>query len=310
MNVLLNKIRSAWDFRRDEVHRQGLSAFRLINGAADGFPHLVVEVYGENLFILMKDPVWQERMTDLEKALKAWGKELGRGDGIRIFVAANFSGEEFHYLSEGIVRTAVSEGEHRFEIHLGESQHPGLFLDQRVNRRRVGPWANGKSLLNLFCHTGAFTVVALKSGAKEVHSVDLSTSYLEWLRRNLELNGLGSAHAPVFAQDVFAFLKSCKPFDRIIVDPPTFSRGKKGAFSTEKDLEPLLTAAAERLAPAGEIFLSINTQKIGIQEFKTRVKEAIRPFALKILEHYPLPFDFRLTEEEKKNPYLKSCLIG
>jgi 23S rRNA (cytosine1962-C5)-methyltransferase len=208
----------------------------------------------------------------------------------------------------------IQEGELCFEIHLGEGIHTGLFLDQRKNRQVLGPLAKGKRVLNLFSYTGAFTVSTLKGGASEVVSVDLSKNYLSWLKRNVELNHLDDHRSRVFSADVFRFLKGAAHrkefYDLIIVDPPTFSRGEKGTFSTEKNLEELVSGAAALVAPGGKIFVSVNTQGLNPAQFRHQVTSAVQPFGLKIKETFSMPEDFRLSPEEEKNPPLKTCLVS
>ena len=120
--------------------------------------------------------------------------------------------------------------------------------------------------------------------------------------------------APTWAQDVFEFLKKAEKrgevFDLIILDPPTFSRGARRRFSTEKDLEELAGLVAKRLAPGAKMFVSVNTQGLTPQQFRSQLASSIHPLGLKVLEVYPLPRDFRLSSEEEKNPPLKSCLIA
>ena len=207
----------------------------------------------------------------------------------------------------------VREGDMSFEVHLGEGLHTGLFLDQRDNRGWIRSQAKGKRVLNLFSYTGAFSVAALKGGAKEVVSVDFSKNYLGWLQRNVEHNGLGADTAPTYAMDVFEFLKRSKKraemYDLIIIDPPTFSRGKR-IFSTEKDLGGLVALASELLRKGGHLFISINTQGLSPSQFRQEVEKGVRSLDLRILKIFSLPFDFRLSTEDSKNPSLKACWVG
>jgi 23S rRNA (cytosine1962-C5)-methyltransferase len=309
MDTFVKKILSAWNDRRVAVQSQGLSAFRLIFAEGDSFPGLTVDDFAGDFLVLVKDPRWVQRQDELQAGLLRAGEEIHPETEVRFFCGENTTKTGFRWLTSGSKTKIVTESDLGFEVALGKTQHPGLFLDQRDNRRRIRAWAKGKKVLNLFCHTGAFTVAALKGGAREAHSVDLSRNYLSALTRNVELNVLPAALSKTYAEDAFLFLKKKKDtFDLIIVDPPTFSRGKSGEFSTEQDLESLLGAAAARLAPKGRILASINTQSVSTASFLKRVKAAMQAFGLKVLEHYPLPFDFPLPE--KKDPYLKSCLIG
>lgn len=310
MNQLEIKIKAAWEYRRAKVQSERLQAFRLINGLGDELPGLSVDVFAGNFFVQIKSAEWSPKLAALEIALQAFGAEIQPETEWEIFVAENLR-DGFRWLREREKTFAVEEAGSRFQIQLGVARHPGLFLDQRDNRKRIRGHAGGKSVLNLFCYTGAFSIVALQGHAESVCSVDISKNYLAWYRKNLELNGLGEAQTPMHARDVFEFLRQSKErFDLVIIDPPSFSRGKTGNFSTEKNLEQLLSASAEVLTPGGRILASINTEKLGLDAFIARAKAAIKPHGLRVMEIFPLPFDFRLAESERKNPYLKAGWLG
>ena len=119
----------------------------------------------------------------------------------------------------------------------------------------------GERWLNLFCHTGAFSVVLLSRGA-EVVSVDISKRYLGWLEENLELNGLEDAPHQSVAADARAYLAGgTQLFDGIIVDPPTSAAGPKGFWSIRKDFSALLVSCFSRLAPGGQMLVCRNDRR-------------------------------------------------
>ena len=139
----------------------------------------------------------------------------------------------------------VGEGGHRFRVNLGGYLDTGLFLDHRITRARVAaePCA---TMLNLFAYTGAFTVYAAAAGMRTT-SVDLSATYLDWARANLELNGL---HGELVRADVLDFLadarRARRTWELAVVDPPTFSNSKRmtGTFDVQRDHAALLDAVA------------------------------------------------------------------
>jgi 23S rRNA (cytosine1962-C5)-methyltransferase len=320
---ITDKIKIAWKNRENYVRRQELQAFRLVNGVGDGLAGLFVDFYAGDFLIVFKDPSWRNSKNNLQDSLRPIASVLSPPISPRFYWVENFSfpssaftaapslGEEGR--GEGTTKM-IREGDCLFEIHLGGGLHSGLFLDQRENRKVIRALSKGKRVLNLFSYTGAFTVAALKGGAREVVSVDLSKNYLDWLQRNVERNGISLSQAAVRPMDVFLFLKEAKKkkelFDLIVLDPPTFSRGKKGTFSTEKDLTGLVTSSVGLLSPCGRLFVSVNTQKLTPPQFREKVLSGILSQGFKILEGFGLPPDFRLSPEEKKNPPLKSCLVG
>ena len=142
----------------------------------------------------------------------------------------------------------VTEHGLKYEISLNESQHPGLFLDQRDSRRRIAEVAEGKRVANLFSFTCSFSVAAAAAGAEVAFSVDLAAGCLERGKRNFELNGLAeSGRGKFIKEDVRKWLArqvrkkeanpaKFVPWDIVVCDPPVFAAAKKGdVFSVEKE---------------------------------------------------------------------------
>jgi 23S rRNA (cytosine1962-C5)-methyltransferase len=311
---LSERLKAAWQSRKATVAKQKLEAFRLVHETGDNLPGLSIDVYAGDFLITLLDPIWSPLQIDLQKLLKELSNEIQPEHHPNFFWIENFPDQGTKCLVKEVVTKTIHEGDLAFEVHLGEGPHSGLFLDQRENRRLIRELAKDKTVLNLFCYTGSFTIAALKGSARQVHSVDLSKNYLQWLKRNLELNQISEKHSSLHPMDVFVFLNKEKDrqqrFDLLIVDPPTFSRTRDQSFSTERDLAKLLQSCAKLLAPKGKIFVSVNTKKLSPKDFQAQVKLAVQGTNLKILKQLPLPFDFRLSPEEKKNPYLKACLVG
>ncbi|MEZ4484815.1 MAG: bifunctional 23S rRNA (guanine(2069)-N(7))-methyltransferase RlmK/23S rRNA (guanine(2445)-N(2))-methyltransferase RlmL [Syntrophotaleaceae bacterium] len=141
----------------------------------------------------------------------------------------------------------VTEGDCRFLVNFTDYLDTGLFLDHRPTRLLVQEMAAGKRFLNLFAYTGSATVHALKGGAVSSLTVDMSRTYLEWARRNLELNGfrVDDRHRLLQA-DCLAWLAQAKgSFDLIFLDPPSFSNSKSmsGTFDVQRDHVTLLRQA-------------------------------------------------------------------
>jgi 23S rRNA G2069 N7-methylase RlmK/C1962 C5-methylase RlmI len=168
----------------------------------------------------------------------------------------------------------VHEGECQFLVNLSDYVDTGLFLDHRLTRRRVGAEAQGKSVLNLFAYTGSFSVYAARGGARSTTTVDLSRTYLEWARRNLELNGFeapSSTHRLV-AADVFSFLGQARDrgwrYDLVVVDPPTFSNSKRmsGHFDVQRHHSDLLNGVMGLVRPGGVVYFSTNARRFRLDE--------------------------------------------
>ncbi|MFU8877079.1 MAG: bifunctional 23S rRNA (guanine(2069)-N(7))-methyltransferase RlmK/23S rRNA (guanine(2445)-N(2))-methyltransferase RlmL, partial [Wenzhouxiangellaceae bacterium] len=155
----------------------------------------------------------------------------------------------------------VREGASRLLVNLTDYLDTGLFLDHRPVRQWLHDNARGKSLLNLFCYTGAATVQAATGGACHTLSIDLSHTYLEWLQRNLELNGVSGPDHRTVRADAMDWLTRCsQQFDLIFLDPPSFSNSKKMSttLDVQRDHEQLIYDAMRCLAPGGTLIFSTN----------------------------------------------------
>ncbi|MEZ4362488.1 MAG: class I SAM-dependent methyltransferase [Kofleriaceae bacterium] len=178
------------------------------------------------------------------------------------------AGHQYERLAELGAWREVSEGGHRFRVNLSDYLDTGLFLDHRLTRRRVAA-EPARTLLNLFCYTGSFSVYAGAAGMATT-SVDLSATYLEWARQNLALNGLtGEAHELVRG-DVREILRDLvrarRRFDVAVVDPPTFSNSKRmtSTWEVQRDHAELLIQVAAAVRPGGVIWFSTNRRKFSL----------------------------------------------
>ncbi|MFT3693272.1 MAG: class I SAM-dependent methyltransferase [Kofleriaceae bacterium] len=180
-------------------------------------------------------------------------------------------GHQYERLQETNQFRIVKEAGRSFRINLGDYVDTGLFLDHRITRAKVAA-EPAKSLLNLFAYTGAFSVHAAAAGMHTT-SVDLSNTYTEWCRVNLDLNHL---EGEVIAMDVRAFLQDARRegrrWDVAIVDPPTFSNSKKMAYTwdVQRDHALLLSDVA---AVADTIWFSTNKQRFKLEYDGGRISD-------------------------------------
>jgi 23S rRNA (guanine2445-N2)-methyltransferase / 23S rRNA (guanine2069-N7)-methyltransferase len=162
----------------------------------------------------------------------------------------------------------VREGPVRLEVNLFDYLDTGLFLDHRPIRLRLGREARGLRFLNLFSYTATATVHAAAGGAASSVSVDLSATYGDWARRNLDLNGADPAAHRLEQGDVMRWLEGSRDrFDLIFCDPPTFSNSKRaGDFDVQRDHVRLLALAMARLAPQGLLIFSNNFRRFRLDD--------------------------------------------
>ncbi len=172
---------------------------------------------------------------------------------------------------KGKLVTVLEDGL-RFRVDLGSYLDTGLFLDHRQTRHMVRESAQGKRFLNLFAYTGSFTVYAAAGGASSSTTVDLSNTYLEWCRTNLELNGINTDKHRLVRADVFRFLEEAARrralFDLIVMDPPSFSNSKKmeGILDVQRDHPKLIEGCLNILVPGGELIFSNNLRRFKLDE--------------------------------------------
>jgi 23S rRNA (cytosine1962-C5)-methyltransferase len=296
------------------------NAFRLVNGAADGWPGWCVDRLGDWLLSQSEAAPDDDRV----QALSGWMKMLSlRGAYhkrlVRVAGAPGSDAASPQWLagSPADDRFVVRENGLRFELSFTEGYSVGLFLDQRDNRRRflvnhvasnfppLPAGTRDAEALNVFAYTCGFSVCAARAGAR-VTSLDLSKKYLAWGRRNFELNGLEPASHEFLFGDAFDWMRRLgrkgRAFDILILDPPTFSRSKeRGVFQVEKDCGRLVDAALPLVKHHGVLLVSANAAQLTPEDFLGQVTRAIDSAGRSILQqHYaPQSPDFPLSRGER-----------
>ena len=194
---------------------------------------------------------------------------------------------------------AVMEGGNQYLVNFTDYLDTGLFLDHRPIRHYIETHAKGRRFLNLFAYTGSATVAAARGGVKSSVSVDLSRPYLDWARRNLQLNEFTDKQHEFIQADVREWLKqnSKRKFDLIFLDPPSFSRSKRmqGTLDTQRDHVELIQQAMAMLAPEGELLFSTNLRRFKLDEDK------LGQFDIEDITPQTVPEDFA------RNPRIHQC---
>jgi 23S rRNA (cytosine1962-C5)-methyltransferase len=204
--------------------------------------------------------------------------------------------EQYDRVDDRGVSKVVEEQGLRFEVNLSDYLDTGLFLDHRKTRSIIRHYAKGMRVLNLFAYTGSFTVYARAGGALATTTVDMSRTYQDWTRRNLELNGFvpDESHRLVTA-DCLQFLEAGpaagERYDYVVLDPPTFSNSKRmeaGSFAVDRDWPRLLSLASRFLADGGWLYFSTNSRQL-------RCDDALAPpgFEVREISARTVPDDFR-----------------
>jgi 23S rRNA (guanine2445-N2)-methyltransferase / 23S rRNA (guanine2069-N7)-methyltransferase len=259
--------------------REGVTCYRLYDCDIPELP-LVVERYEKSLVVAdCRLPPRAERGEEADPArLAAWlaamveaARQVVGIDEDNTFVKERRplrerqAGQQYERLAERKAWRLVAEGGHRFRVNMSDYLDTGLFLDHRFTRQLVAA-EPAKTMLNLFCYTGAFSVYCGAAGMKTT-SVDLSTTYLDWARENLELNELPEREHALIRGDTREVLDDLiarrQRFDLAFVDPPTFSNSKRmtTTWEVQRDHAELLVQVAAVVRPGGVIWFSTNRQK-------------------------------------------------
>ncbi len=199
---------------------------------------------------------------------------------------------QYEKFDEQRTEKIVSEGGLNFILNLTDYLDTGLFLDHRITRGMVKADAAGKNVLNLFCYTGSFSVYAASGGAAQVTSVDLSKTYINWAKRNMQYNKLyKDAQHEFINADVMEWLDymPTDTYDLIVCDPPTFSNSKRmeDNFDVQRDHVMLLKKLLKGCTETGRIYFSTNLKNFAMD------RDAIPATIVKDITAQTTPFDFQ-----------------
>ncbi|MCH5291389.1 MAG: class I SAM-dependent methyltransferase [Treponema sp.] len=173
--------------------------------------------------------------------------------------------------AEPVAGRVLENGE-VFFVNLSDYIDTGLFFDHRPLRNIVRATCGARSVLNLFCYTGSFSVYAAEGNASHVHSIDASNTYLAWAQKNMWLNGFTDPTRFSFEkEDVLAWLErpnGTEKYDIIILDPPTFSNSKRSrdTLDLNRDWPRLVERCLRILSPHGTLYFSTNSRRLRFEE--------------------------------------------
>jgi 23S rRNA (cytosine1962-C5)-methyltransferase len=259
--------------KRHAIRSDQTNALRLFDGSGDGLPGLHIDDFAGRWIVQTPDE--RQPIFDPVAGYRSlyWKPPLKTSNIGPKHLAGEPVPEPFWVLESG----------RKFEIDFRAGYSPGLFLDQRINRNKLCRLARETRLLNTFSYTCAFGVAAAIGGASTVN-LDLSRHYLDWGKRNYELNRINSIDHDFIYGDVFDWLgrfrRRGRKFDVIILDPPTFSRNRKSkVFRIQDDYGDLADLAANCLHRDGQLFCSTNFRDMTFHEFLRILRTAVhRPF--------------------------------
>ena len=301
--------RQAKEKRKAYYQDELTTAFRLFNQEGDGFGGMTVDLYGDYaVFSWYNSYVYQIRKVISEAFRQVFPEVLGAYEKIRFkgldYESAHVYGQEapdfFTVLENGVL----------YQVFMNDGLMTGIFLDQHeVRGSLVDGLAMGKSLLNMFSYTAAFSVAAAMGGASQTTSVDLAKRSRELSQAHFQANGISTDNHRFIVMDVFEYFKYAKrkglTYDVIVLDPPSFARNKKQTFSVAKDYHKLISQSLEILNPEGIIIASTNAANVSRQKFTEQIDKGFAGRSYQILNKYGLPADFAYNKKDESSNYLK-----
>lgn len=313
----VERIREAYSLRRGLklAGRGDNDVYRLVHGEGDRLPGLVVDVYGATA-------VMQAHSVGMHVQREVIADAIIRateGDIQNVYYKSETTlpykadlGQENGFLRGGSPANIATENGLKFHIDWLKGQKTGFFVDQRDNRSLLEHYAKGRSVLNMFCYTGGFSVYALRGGATLVHSVDSSSKAIDLTRANAELNFPGDTRHDAFAEDAFRYLQRAgNDYDLIVLDPPAFAKHKEALRNALKGYTRLNAIAFEKIKPGGIVFTFSCSQAVNKDQFRLAVFTAAAQSGrhVRILHQLHQPADHPINIYHPEGEYLKGLVL-
>jgi 23S rRNA (cytosine1962-C5)-methyltransferase len=292
-----NRLTKVWKHYTKIARKQGIACFRFYDHDIPEFPFAIEWLNG---VIHASEYKRRHGMEDEEhaqwqetcKAEIALITEIAPGD-VYMKERQRKAGRQGQYEKQATEKTEkiVPEGGLNFIVNLTDYLDTGLFLDHRITRDMVRSEAAGKHVLNLFCYTGSFSVYAAHGGAATVTSVDLSKTYINWAKRNMQYNKLYKEEHEFVQGDVLEWLNYMPTdhYDLIVCDPPTFSNSKRMEenFDVQRDHVALLKKLLKGCSETGKIYFSNNYRNFVMD------RDSIPAVRVEDITARTTPFDFQ-----------------
>lgn len=312
------KISAAYEVRKrlGLVNKEKNNIFRLIHGEGDGLPGLIVDIYGKTAVVQAHSVGMHHCRNVIAEALMKIGDGLLESVYYKSETTLPFKAAlnpKDGYLVGNSSDSVAIENSLSFYIDWLEGQKTGFFIDQRENRALLEKYAKDKTVLNMFCYTGGFSVYAMRGGAQLVHSVDCSAKAIALTERNIELNYPNDTRHEAYTEDAFKFLeKAGNQYNLIVLDPPAFAKHKDALQSALKGYTRLNAIAFEKIQPGGIIFTFSCSQAVSPQQFRLAVFTAAAKSGrhVRILHQLHQPADHPISIYHPEGEYLKGLVLS
>ena len=312
-----NKLQIAYDMRRAIGVAGNLTnnTYRLVHGEGDNLPGLVIDIYDRTAVMQAHSAGMHMDRMQIAQALS----EV-MGDAIdNIYNKSETTlpykadlGAENGFIKGGSSNNIATEYGLKFHSDWLKGQKTGCFVDQRENRSLLEKYAHGRSVLNMFCYTGGFSVYAMRGDAKLVHSVDSSAKAIDLTNKNIELNFPGDKRHEAYAEDAFKYLdRMGDQYDLIILDPPAFAKHRDALRNALQGYRKLNVKAFEKIKPGGILFTFSCSQAVSKENFRTAVftAAAMAGRSVRILHQLTQPADHPVSIYHPEGEYLKGLVL-
>jgi 23S rRNA (cytosine1962-C5)-methyltransferase len=267
------KIKDALE-KRSDLLQTNTNSYRLLFGENDGFPGLIADVYDRVLVVKLYSEIWLPYLESVLKSLQ----EISNAQTVVIRLSRNLQNSKNHTLLDGevvfgtLTNEVVEFVEHgvKFTANVIKGHKTGYFLDHRANRKRVGEFSKGKTVLDVFSYAGGFSVHALANGATEVTSLDISKQALDIARENSKLNAYSGVHKTISGdafQEMKALIEKGKTFDVVVIDPPSFAKQQSEIDLAKKKYAQLADLGEKLTSKKGLLVLASCSSRVLAQSF-------------------------------------------
>ncbi len=311
------RLRDAFALRRTlGLMRPDNNCFRLVHGEGDFLPGLVVDIYGDTAVMQAHSPGMHFARHELAQALTDLPDARIRNVYYKSETTLPFKARldpENEYLVGAYDGNIALENGLRFNIDWMRGQKTGFFVDQRDNRSLLEKYADGRTVLNMFCYTGGFSVYAMRGGALKVDSVDSSAKAAALTDANIALNFPDDPRHTTHAVDAFKFLTDMEPnkYDLIILDPPAFAKHRSALKNGLIGYRKLNAKAFEKIKPGGILFTFSCSQVVTREAFRMAVFTAAAKSGrnVRLLHQLTQPADHPVNFAHPEGEYLKGLVL-
>ena len=291
------------------------NTYRLVHGEGDYLPGLVIDCYGSTAVMQAHSVGMHVCRNEICQALvQVMGDRIANvyyKSETTLPYKADLH-QENGFLVGGDASNVAMENGLKFHIDWLRGQKTGFFVDQRENRSLLELYAKGKSVLNMFCYTGGFSVYAMRGDAKQVHSVDSSAKAIELTNDNVALNFPGDARHEAFCEDAFKYLdEHDQQYDLIVLDPPSFAKHRAALRNALKGYTRLNVKGLQRIKKGGILFTFSCSQVVTKDNFRNAVFTAAAQVGRKvrILHQLHQPADHPINIYHPEGEYLKGLVL-